>query len=82
MRCGALLRVLATTFRPEYALRLKRFCQDRLTQVTLAMPPVGKMTVARAWDSSLYIMEAQSRSDDRVRRDKSGSRARPTCRRF
>jgi hypothetical protein len=53
MRCGALLRVLATTLRP-YALRLKRFCQDRLTQVRLAMPPVGKMTVVRAWDTSLW----------------------------
>ena len=55
MRCGALLRVLATTFRPEYVLRLRRFCQDPLTQVTLAMPPVGKMTVSRAWDTSLYL---------------------------
>ena len=53
MLCGALLTVLATTFRPEYPLRLKRFCQDRLTQVGLA--PVGRMTIGWAWDRSLYI---------------------------
>ena len=55
MRRSALLRVLATILRPEYALRLERFCRDRLTQVSLAMPPGGKMTVVRAWDTSLYL---------------------------
>jgi hypothetical protein len=53
-RCSALLRVLVTTLRPEYAPRLKRFCQDRLAQVSAAMPQVCKMTVGRAWDTSLH----------------------------
>lgn len=51
----ALLRVLATTLRSEYAPRLKRFCQDRLTQVSLAMPRVCKMTIAWACDCLLYV---------------------------
>ena len=51
----ALLRVLATTVRSEYAPRLKRFCQDRLTQVSLAMPRVCKMTIAWACDCLLYV---------------------------
>ena len=50
----ALLRVLATTLRSEYAPRLKRFCQDRLTQVSVAMPRVCKMTIARSCDCLLY----------------------------
>jgi hypothetical protein len=51
----ALLRMLATTLRSEYAPRLKRFCQDRLTQVSLAMPRVCKMTIAWACDCLLYV---------------------------
>ena len=51
----ALLRVLATTLRSEYAPQLKRFCQDRLTQVSLAMPRVCKMTIAWACDCLLYV---------------------------
>jgi hypothetical protein len=54
-RYRALLRVLATTLRPEYAPRLKRFCQGRLTEVSVAMPRVCKMTIGRACDTSLYI---------------------------
>jgi hypothetical protein len=53
----ALLRVLATTLRSEYAPRLKRFCQDRLTQVSLAMPRVCKMTIAWACDCLLYVLK-------------------------
>jgi hypothetical protein len=49
------LRVLATTKQSESAVRLKRFCLDRLTQVGRAMPPVCKVTVARAWDTSLCL---------------------------
>ena len=60
MLCGALLRVLATTFRPEYALRLKQFCQDRLTQVGLA--PVGRMTIGRAWERSQHKVAPMIRS--------------------
>lgn len=54
-RCSALLRVLVTTLRPEYAPRLKRFCQDRLAQVSAAIPQVCKMAVGRAWDTSLHV---------------------------
>ena len=54
-RSGALLMLLATALRAEYAPRLKRFCQERLTQVSVAMPRVCKSTIGRAWDISLYI---------------------------
>ena len=54
-RYSALLMVLATALRAEYAPRLKRFCQERLTQVGVAMPRVCKTTIGRAWDTSLYI---------------------------
>ena len=54
-RYSALLMVLATALRAEYAPRLKRFCQERLTQVGVAMPRVCKSTIGRAWDTSLYI---------------------------
>lgn len=67
----ALLRVLATTLRSEYAPRLKRFCQDRLTQVSLAMPRVCKMTLGMRLLT--LCTEAQNRSDDPVRCDISGS---------
>jgi hypothetical protein len=50
-----LLRVLVTTLRSEYAPRLKPFCQDRLTQVSVALPRVCKMTVGRACDCLLYV---------------------------
>ena len=54
-RYSALLMVLATALRAEYAPRLKRFCQERLTQVGVAMPRVCKSTIGRARDTSLYI---------------------------
>jgi len=50
-----LLRMLVTTLRSEYAQRLKQFCQDRLTQVGVALPRVCKMTVGRACDCLLYV---------------------------
>ena len=54
-RYSALLMVLATALRAEYAPRLKRFCQEHLTQVGVAMPRVCKTTIGGAWDTSLYI---------------------------
>ena len=54
-RYSALLMVLATALRAEYAPRLKRFCEEHLTQVGVAMPRVCKTTIGGAWDTSLYI---------------------------
>jgi hypothetical protein len=54
-RYSALLMVLATALRAEYAPRLKRFCQEHLTQVGVAMPRVCKTTIGGSWDTSLYI---------------------------
>ena len=54
-RHSALLMVLATALRAQYAPRLKRFCQESLAQVGVAMPRVCKSTIGRAWDTSLYI---------------------------
>ena len=54
MLSGPPFRVLSTALRPEYALRLKRLCLDRFSQVSRAMPAVGKVTIARPWDASLY----------------------------
>jgi hypothetical protein len=53
-RYRALLSVLVTTLRSEYA-RLKRFCQDHLTKVSVAMPRVCKPTIGRACDCLLYV---------------------------
>ena len=54
-RYRAQLKALVTILRPEYAQRLKQFCQDRLTQVSVALPRVCKMTVGRACDCLLYV---------------------------
>jgi hypothetical protein len=54
-RYRAQLKALVTILRPEYAPRLKQFCQDRLIQVSVALPRVCKMTVGRACDCLLYV---------------------------
>jgi hypothetical protein len=54
-RYRAQLKALVTIVRPEYAPRLKQFCQDRLTQVSVALPQVCKMTFGRACDCLLYV---------------------------
>ena len=50
-RCSALL---AITLRPEYGPWLKRFCQDRIAQVSAEMPRVCRMNLGRAWDASFH----------------------------
>lgn len=52
-RYSAPLRILATTFRPEYATWLKRLCQHYLSQVGVAMPRICK-TIGQRWGTSAY----------------------------
>jgi hypothetical protein len=73
-----LLRVLVTTLRSEYAPRLRQFCQDRLTQVSVALPRVCKMTVGRACDCLLYVRK--HKIVPMIRCDSFGSG--PTCKGF